>query len=141
MESDLARKDIYLATRRKVHRHACHTRHGPRISASMDKLPNRLMEVQHSLLRKTVYDEFILYKTLALFSGRGKINLPADYRLLFDSVYNTDVPPEDIRYVRHGNYKKTRTSAWRARLRRLPEPDAEVCFCGQLANLLLKKVK
>ncbi len=142
MVSDLAPIDFILQRAGRLHRHSCHTR------PLAHRYPHLWINIPQSTdgsptltTDKTVYDEFILYKTLALFSGRGKINLPADYRLLVESVYNTDVPPEDypLRAAWEKLQKKQERARGEARLRLLPEPDAESSFCGQLANLTFEE--
>jgi CRISPR-associated endonuclease/helicase Cas3 len=69
-------------------------------------------------LNETVYQRFILLKTLAVFAGRDNLNLPQDIRELVEYVYDLNIPDDTNSYL-------TDNSDYNDALKKLMDETAE----------------
>lgn len=136
MVSDIAPVDLLLQRSGRLHRH-------DRVRPMNFKAPVLWISCQGepaNLDLKTdrmIYPEYILLKTWDVLRDKEVINLPADYRVLIQGVYDQQHPPIQAQLANalENLQKKEDYARQEARLRLLPEPDPGDSFTGPAAQL------
>jgi CRISPR-associated endonuclease/helicase Cas3 len=142
MVSDLAPVDLILQRAGRLHRHTRErpTAHStPRLWISPELDGTGRLALNRA--DKAVYDEFLLWQTWSVLNGRKHINLPADYRVLVESVYDAPEPAPDspLREVWQHLLDKEIDATGKAEARLLPAPNPDDPFCGAASRLIFEE--
>jgi len=131
MVTDLAPVDLLLQRAGRLHRHV-----RPRSAAHQTPRLWINTETENGDLQlgvdKYIYDEYILRQSWNVVKARTALTLPADYRPLIESVYNSEKPTEGSALFTAWEklQEKQTNEVNQARLRLLPGPNPYDAFSG-----------
>lgn len=129
MVTDLAPIDLLLQREGRLHRH---TRTRPTAHTTLRLYVNVVLDAQRAgiPLHDGIYDDYIMQRTWQIVRGRSALHLPADYRLLIESVYDETAPDDPVLRDAYDVLQRTRrTHREEAAWRMIGPPDPAQPFC------------